>query len=207
MNSIKNFDTYMTKNIIDKLNKLRYYVRTTSIALYNEDELEDISTPTLYIDGVPIARGSNKLYNKYADPYNKQNKVSYSRPPAKYLKDNVKNTDLKTKAKISLAEIIEIYNNGFSIALIYKKDILKVTTILSDTIYKLESAMDSDLAKKFINIIEPFYKVILDNKEFTLKEDIKDIDTIPVLGFDNMMLDNIDNKPTHKLDLSDILVE
>lgn len=207
MHSIRNFDTYMTKNIIDKLNKLRYYVKTTSIALYGDDELEDIETPTLYVNGVPVARSSTKMYNKYMDKDHHQTKVSHGRAPINYLEDGSKNTDLSTKAKISLAEIIEIYNNGFTISLIHKEDIMNVTSILSDTLYKLESAMDADIANKFIDIIEPFYKVILTNKEKSLKKDIEKIDNIPVLGFDGMMIDDIDKAPKHRIDLSDILVK
>ena len=207
MHKRRNFDTYMTKNIIDKLNKLRYYVRTTSIALYGEDELLDIESPSLYVNGVPVARKQQKFYNKYMDGTEKQALASYSRAPVNYLEDGSKDNDTVTKAKISLAEIIEIYNNGFSISLLYREDVLKVTSILSDTLYDLESALDADIANKFINLIEPFYKVILENKEASLKEDIKQVDKIPVLGFDDMMLDKIDNQPSHRIDLTDILVK
>lgn len=205
------FGFNLTKTIIKELNNMRFFVRVPKIALYKDEDLAVNESTRLFVNGVQVEHNNKTLLNRYTgEDETLVTKKSNSTIGLTYTEDGVLPDSgfVLENARLSIAEIIEVFADGFTVMLVNKDDLVKLTTKLSDTLDRLEYASDAVNAKKFIPIIKNFYETMVGMKGKTIKTLLNTPKKSTTLGFDDDGINNneIDTRSISGIDLSDIVV-
>jgi len=113
----------------------------------------------------------------------------------------------KETIRLPLSSIIDIYHNDYSISIIHKEDLVKITKILSDILDRLENN-NADKDEEVFSYINDFYEsIVKQNREKIIR---RMTDTKPkVLGLSDTISTNYagNKRKGNFIDLSDVVVK
>jgi len=211
----KGFNCNLTYHVIQDLSSVKFFVKVPAIALVSDVELEPLPTETIYKNGVRYnLLRKNKQTNEYTSTDDRRLKgnPTLSSMPGGY-RDNkhIRGTEyLPQEVYISLNAIIDIYHNGFAIALTNKDDINRMATKLNEVLDELDLAVDKDKSIPVTKYIEEFYTEFIKNKKKTVTGQANNITGTleqEVIGYGGGLLStDMEDKRMGHIDLSDILV-
>ena len=109
--------------------------------------------------------------------------------------------------RLPLSAIIDIYHNDYSIAIVNKEDLLRITKMLSDVLDRLEAAKSKENDDVF-NYISGFYESIIKQNKDKIHKRLE-VDKPNVLGLSNTLTGNYADKVIKGgyIDLSDIMID
>jgi len=112
----------------------------------------------------------------------------------------------KETIRLPLSSIVDIYHNDYSISILYKEDLVKITKILSDILDRLENNT-TDTDDEVFDYINDFYEsIVKQNRDKIMKRLVED--KPKVLGLSNTISTNYagNKRKGNFIDLSDVIV-